>query len=352
MPVIVATGTNGFIGANVLEKLLSLGVVRRGGRWEFEQGGRGLNVLCADLPDSRERPLARRFAGNPRVEFVSHTELEERIRRLPEPPLGVIHNGACSSTEETDLNVFRTLNVEFSQMLWRICTELRVPFLYASSASVYGDGSEGFSARKDAMSRLRPLSLYARSKYDFDLWAMGQGATPPTWFGLRYFNVYGRYESHKGRQASMVFHGFNQIRDTGKVRLYKSTDPRYDDGGQMRDFVWVSDLVDVTMQLLDIAWRREGDPARHPIAGEGAFVNLAPAAPRSFRDMMLAVFAAMGRKPDIEFIPMPEALAKQYQNYTCAELDTLREVGVTHSFTSLEDGVRHYVQEHLLKDWL
>lgn len=336
MPIIVATGTNGFIGTNIVQSLLSHKINK----------SNTLQIHCADIPSSQSRALHQRFANNPRVSFVVHSELAEHIRAMPQPPLAVIHNGACSSTEETDPEIFRDLNLEYSQEMWRVCSELGIPLIYASSASVYGDGSQGFSAAKKDQPKYQPMNLYAKSKCDFDRWTLEQSKCPPTWFGLRYFNVYGYHEAHKGRQASMVLHGFKQIREHGSVRLYKSTDPRYPDGGQVRDFVWVRDVVDLTMKLLEIALKREaGGTNAHPIEGQGCFINVAPSQPRTWNDLMKAIFAAMGIAPRIEYVTMPQSLARQYQNYTCADLTTLHELGVNHTFASLEEGVADYVKE-------
>lgn len=329
MPWIVATGVNGFIGTHMVESLLAADPT-------FE-------VLGSDLPRSLKRATAGRFENEARYRFVPREQLLEAIERLDSPPLAVVHNGACSSTMERDPEVFRVLNVESSQRLWALCTELQIPYLYASSASVYGDGSLGFEDSKERCADYRPLNLYGESKHTFDLWALEQKQAPPVWLGLRYFNVFGPYEEHKGNQASMVLRGFEQIVDRGWVGLFESNDSRYQHGEQLRDFIYVKDVCAVTLELLWKALRRELD-----IPGNGCFVNLGRGEPVTWLRLIRALFRAVGQEPDIRFIKMPEQLADQYQNYTCAELSTLRnQLAVEHRFADIESAVADYVDSHL-----
>lgn len=350
---IVATGTNGFIGTNVVEALLnasnldvcgttanSLKVAKDAKAFEL--------AICSDLPETTNRAQHARLGNYNQISFVPHTELSQFVRSLPQKPLALVHNGACSSTEETNQQVFDRLNLDYSKAMWELCSDLQIPFLYASSAGVYGSGAKGFSDKKEDCAKYEPLSLYAKSKHDFDLWALQQKKTPPSWFGLRYFNVYGPHEEHKGRQASMVLHLFNQISQTGKVKLYKSTTPEYEDGGQVRDFVYVNDIAKITINLIKLARERLEFPDSHPIDGNGLFLNVGTGTPQSWNYLVREVFASLNLQPNIEYIEMPASLAKQYQNYTCANLASWNSLGITLKPTPLAGGVSEYVKTHLL----
>lgn len=367
MPQVVVTGSNGFIGTNLLDSLLKtepnfflqasegseqappkrnkfpdLGAARN--------SSQEISFLACDLAESGARKTAARFLGSARVNYVHHDALLPILEALDEPPLAVIHNGACSSTTETRPEVFENLNLGPSKALWRYCARTGVPFIYASSAAVYGDGSKGFSDSKDACDSFVPLNLYGHSKLDFDLWAMAQSECPPTWFGLRYFNVYGPFEAHKGAQASMAYHGYQQITRTGIMKLFKSNSSQYVDGGQQRDFVFVEDVLAITRACLEIAFTRKrlGKTA-HPIAGDGLFLNIGTGEPQTWNQLAAALFTTLAIPANIEFIAMPEHLVRQYQNYTCASLESLRHLGIDHGFTSLEDGVRAYVRRYLMR---
>lgn len=362
MALFVCTGANGFIGTHIVESLLKAGPAELGlqeskppkGFGAFEKGGeeggvRVLAVLGADLEHTLARSNASRFMRSSRYSFVAHNELFPRIEGLSEKPLAIVHNGACSSTTETDPEIYASLNLKYSQMLWELCVRYQIPFIYASSAGVYGDGSRGFSDKKQDNSKYEPLSLYAKSKHDFDVWALAQKKTPPLWFGLRYFNVYGPFEAHKEGQASMVFHGYNQITRTGKFRLFKSSDPKLPDGGQLRDFVYVKDITAITLELLKRSLAHTSGAKRWNIEGNGAFINIGVGQARSFNDLGIAIFKALNLEPKIEYFDMPQSLAKQYQNFTCADHHGLREVGIEHAFTTLEDGVTEYVLKYLCR---
>ncbi len=366
-PYIVVTGAHGFIGNHVLEKLLmtDLSELQRptggtaavasspaGSQVRFSQQSgsspRVFDLWAVDLPESAARNTAHRFAQSSRVKIVFQKDLLSTLRAAPQPPLAVIHNGACSSTVERNPAVFAELNVGSSQELWNYCAEHGVPFIYASSAAVYGDGLKGFSDLPENCAQYRALNLYGQSKLDFDLWAMKQQSTPTLWFGLRYFNVYGPFESHKGGQASMVFHGYQQATRNGVIRLFKSNSPIYTDGNQLRDFVYVKDIVKVTLYLLGLALRGE-KPVLPPQTRNGCFVNVGTGSTRSWNDLAESVFDALSLPRRIEYIEIPENISGQYQNYTCADLSVLRQLGYSHTFTSLQEGVREYVQRYLMR---
>ena len=242
--------------------------------------------------------------------------------------------GACSSTTERDFDYLWNNNFEFTKALWNYCAGNDVPFIYASSAATYGDGSRGFEDRGD-IDELLPLNGYGYSKQLFDLWVKHQAkAFPPQYAGLKFFNVYGPNEYFKGSMASMVYHGFKQIREDGVIRLFKSCNPNYADGEQLRDFVYVKDVCFVILWLLE----------HKDVSG---LFNVGTGRAQSFRELAEATFRAMGMEPRIEYIDMPEHLKEKYQYYTKAEMDKLRKAGYLNPFMSVEQGVKDYVQNYL-----
>lgn len=354
MGLVVCTGANGFIGTHIVESFIKmtpqdLGLGQPSQPKNFGHApltGRGkevLEIIGCDLLETAARKNAGRFLQSARYKFVGHKQLLTELRK-GEKPLAVVHNGACSSTVETDPQVFSELNLDYSKELWNYCCENQIPFIYASSAGVYGDGALGFSDRKEDCGKFKPMSLYAKSKHDFDMWVLEQKNTPPLWAGLRYFNVYGPFESHKENQASMVYHWYQQVTRTGKTKLFKSTDSRYADGEQMRDFVHVKDIVAITLELLK---RSLSNGIR--VEGNGCFVNVGVGVPRTWKDMATQIFLAMNLPVNLEFVDMPASLARQYQNYTCAEHHGLKQMGLTHKFVSLEEGVQEYVLKYLMR---
>jgi ADP-L-glycero-D-manno-heptose 6-epimerase len=250
----------------------------------------------------------------------------------------VIHMGACSSTTEKDADYLLRNNYQYTRVLANWCESHEVRFVYASSAATYGDGAKGYDDDEDATPSLKPLNMYGYSKQILDLWALKQGLFS-TIVGLKFFNVYGPHEEHKGDQRSMVSKSFDQIRCHGFVKLFKSYRPEYKDGGQMRDFIYVKDAVDV---VLHFAEQEYGAP--------GGLLNVGTGQARTWIDLVHAVFSAMGNDGKIEFIEMPEVLRGKYQYFTEAKTERLRAAGYKKPFTSLEDGVREYVQGYLALD--
>ncbi len=360
MPTIIVTGSNGFIGTNVLDALLKYpfeGLLRflSTERSKFKESGSArlnepVEFICSDLENTLLRRTAQRFMSSARVRFVPHIRLKEQLDDLAEPPLIVIHNGACSSTTETRPSVFQELNLEFSKMIWTYCTKNSVPLVYASSASVYGDGTKGFSDDNDLHHQYVPLNLYGKSKYDFDAWALMQKEAPPSWFGLRYFNVYGPFESHKEYQASMVFHSYHQILKTGEVKLFKSTSPLYEDGKQKRDFVYVGDVIDVTIKILSICLgKRMSGGSATPLI-ESGFYNVGSGTARTWHELVLNAFNSLQIAPRIQFIPMPNALKDHYQNFTEAKMEKLQNLmGPSWAPTPIEKGVYETVTKFLAR---
>lgn len=316
---ILVTGANGFIGANAVRRLAA----------------DGRRVVACDAYPTASRQDARYFADLPE-RFVDLNDLERWLREDKPQLAGVVHLGACSDTTVRDRDLVMRLNYDYSRMLFTWCADAGVPLVYASSAATYGDGSQGFDDNADP-ARLRPINLYGESKQRFDLWALEQTHTPLYFAGVKYFNVYGPCENHKARMASMAYHWFNQIRDAGEARLFKSHRPDYEDGGQLRDFIYVDDAVDATLHLLN-------NPAARGL------YNVGTGQARAFADLAHAVFAALDRPAKLVFIPMPEDLRAQYQYFTQATTAKLRAVGYARPFTSLEAGVAAYVKHRLASE--
>ncbi len=316
-PRIVITGAAGFIGGRLLES--------------FAGTHPAADLLAVDHPLRPDRPAPQdTFPGIP---FLDHAAFLQRLEAGELDPEVIVHMGACSSTTETRWSYLAENNVGYSQRLWSWCARRKRRLIYASSAATYGDGSAGFDDEADP-ARLVPLNLYGRSKHEFDLWVRAEVAAghpvPAQSVGLKFFNVFGDGESHKGRMASMVFHGYHQILQTGIVRLFQSHREGYTDGGQLRDFISVEDVVSVVRDL-----------ERHPeISG---LFNLGTGRARSFRDLTEAVFQALGRTPRIEYIPMPEDLRERYQYFTEATMRKLGAAGIVYSPTPLEVAVGRYV---------
>lgn len=318
--MILVTGGAGFIGSNVVAALCE----------------RGRAVAVCDRLRSNDK--WRNLAKADFSELVAPESLDPWLagRRLD----AVIHMGAISSTTERDADLVFDVNVRFSTRLWDWCAASGTPFVYASSAATYGAGEHGFDddPRREALARLRPLNAYGWSKHYFDrrvVAAVATGAAaPPQWVGLKFFNVYGPNEYHKGGMQSVVAQKYPLVAAGRPVSLFTSHNPAYPDGGQMRDFVYVEDCVDVILWLLD-----------HPRVN-GIF-NLGTGRARSFADLARAIAVAADVPSQIEFVPMPEAIRPNYQYFTEARMGRLREAGYDRPFTSIEDGVRRYVAQYL-----
>jgi ADP-L-glycero-D-manno-heptose 6-epimerase len=248
----------------------------------------------------------------------------------------VYHLGARTDTTEFDYAVHEKLNLAYSKSIWNYCTTNNIPLVYASSAATYGSGSLGYNDDHSIVDKLEPLNPYGVSKNEFDKWALLQDTHPPHWYGLKFFNVYGPNEYHKGRMASVIFHSFNQIRDKGYVQLFKSHRPDFEDGQQLRDFIYVKDVVKVCH------WFSSNFPA-------SGLYNLGTGKARSFEDLVKATFAGLGKTPDIRFIDMPEDIRDKYQYFTEANMHKLVSAGYWDEFTSLEKGVGDYVRNYLSK---
>jgi ADP-L-glycero-D-manno-heptose 6-epimerase len=247
----------------------------------------------------------------------------------------VFHIGARTDTTEFNKEIFDKLNVNYTKAIWRVCTSFNIPLVYASSAATYGDGELGYKDDESKIPDLKPLNPYGWSKQEFDIWALEQDATPPQWQGLKFFNVYGPNEFHKARMASVIFHSFNQINATGKVKLFRSHRPDYKDGWQLRDFVYVMDVVNVCVFLM-----------QHKVTS--GIYNLGAGKARSFYDLAAATFNAMNKDTNIEFVDIPEDIRDKYQYFTEADMSKLIAQGYNTPFHSLEEGVTDYVKNYLM----
>jgi len=247
------------------------------------------------------------------------------------------HIGARTDTTEFNYAIHQHLNVEYSKKVWHYCTVHNIPLVYASSAATYGAGEFGYNDDHDVVEVLRPLNPYGVSKNEFDKWVLHQKNKPSFWAGLKFFNVYGPNENHKGRMASVIFHAFNQIRKNGMVKLFKSHRPEFKDGQQLRDFVYVKDVLKVCYWLLQ----------HQPKSG---IYNLGTGKARSFDDLVKASFGGLDLTPNIKYIDMPEDIRDTYQYFTQANMDKLRSVGYVDEFYSLEKGVDDYVRNYLANE--
>jgi ADP-L-glycero-D-manno-heptose 6-epimerase len=247
----------------------------------------------------------------------------------------VFHLGARTDTTEFDYDVHEKLNVVYSKNIWNYCTNKQIPLVYASSAATYGNGEFGYKDDHEIVDSLVPLNPYGVSKNEFDKWALQQTEQPPFWSGMKFFNVYGPNEYHKGRMASVIFHSFNQISTGGNVRLFKSHKEAFKDGEQLRDFIYVEDVLKLCF------WIMEAKPA-------SGLYNLGTGKARTFKDLVLAIFKSLKIEPDIEFIETPEDIRDKYQYFTEADMNKVREAGYTEEFKSLENAVDDYVQQFLV----
>ena len=318
--MIIVTGAAGFIGSNLITGLNHCGY---------------RDLLLVDdfsRPDRRRNYEGRRFSS-----MVERSKFPEWIREHYQQIQMIIHLGARTDTTEFSWEVFLELNLDYSKEVFRLCVEYGLPLIYASSAATYGLGEHGYVDSHEVVSDLQPLNPYGRSKNEFDRWVLEQEEQPFFWAGLKFFNVYGPNEYHKGRMASVVFHAFNQIRETGGVKLFRSHHPGFGDGEQARDFIYVKDVVDVIIYLMEYR-------------PESGLYNLGTGKARTFTDLVTSTFRAMGMESAISFVDTPEDIRNKYQYFTEAKMDKLRQAGYKRPFTSLENGVSEYIGNFLQKE--
>jgi len=316
--MIIVTGAAGFIGSCMVNKLNNKGFT---------------NLLLSDDFTSRPEKLMN-LQGKSFALQLHRDDLHNWLDDNHDQVEAVCHLGARTDTTETDVEVFNRLNLEYSKKLFGQCTKYRIPLVYASSAATYGAGESGYRDDHEIIPRLAPLNPYGVSKNDFDKWVLVQKETPPFWAGIKFFNVFGPNEYHKGRMASVVFHAYGQIRESGEVTLFRSHKPEFDDGAQSRDFIYVKDVVSVLFFML----------TSRP---EPGVYNLGTGHARSFNDLAKATFDACGIPVNIRFVDTPADIRETYQYFTEASMEKLRGAGYTQPFFSLEEAVRDYVQTYL-----
>jgi ADP-L-glycero-D-manno-heptose 6-epimerase len=316
--MIIVTGAAGFIGSNLTGKLNAEGhntlvLVDR-----FGKASKEANLLNKSFHEKIDRD-----------DFASWLKAHHSETGF------IFHLGARTDTAEFDRSVFDSLNLNYTKMVWNACTVYRIPLIYASSAATYGMGEWGYKDDHDVVEKLKPLNPYGESKNEFDKWALKQKEAPPFWAGVKFFNVYGPNEYHKGRMASVVMHAFRQINETGKMKLFRSHHPDYKDGEQRRDFIYVKDITRVLYFLYK----------NRPASG---LYNLGTGRAGSFLALTRATFTALGLDPVIEFMDTPADIRDKYQYFTEADMSRLRQAGYREPFLTIEKGVEEYVKEYLL----
>lgn len=315
--MIIVTGAAGFIGSYLIQKL----------------NAENFNAIIAvdkfDVPSK-----SKNLEGLKVQEFVDRDLFLDWLDNNNELVEFIFHIGAKTDTAEFDVDLLTRMNTQYTKDVWKRCIRYQIPLVYASSAATYGLGENGYEDDEAKINLLKPLNPYGQSKQDFDVWALQQKTKPFFWAGLKFFNVYGPNEYHKGRMASVIWHAYNQINKTGKMKLFKSHNPAYKDGEQMRDFVYVKDVAEVCFFLMQ--YRKSS-----------GIYNLGSGKARTFLDLTKAVFKSMGKKEDIEFIDTPADIRDKYQYFTEANMNKLKEIGYSKPFFTLEEGTEDYVKEYL-----
>lgn len=316
--MIVITGSAGFIGSCLVSKFNAEGVK---------------DIILVD--DFSKTEKSENYTGKHYIEKMERSVFPDWFSKNHSAVNYIIHIGARTDTTEFNVDLFNELNLNYTKIIWNICALNNIPLIYASSAATYGLGEMGYQDDESKIDNLKPLNPYGDSKNDFDKWAIKQPSCPPNWYGLKFFNVYGPNEYHKGRMASVIFHAFKQINATGKVKLFRSHNPDYKDGGQLRDFVYVKDVVEVIWYL-------------YQTKPKNGIYNLGSGKARTFLDLAKATFKALDKEATIEFIDTPIDIRDKYQYFTEADMGKLISTGYTKSFYSLESGVDDYVRNYLV----
>ncbi|MDO9185434.1 MAG: ADP-glyceromanno-heptose 6-epimerase [Bacteroidia bacterium] len=315
--MIIVTGAAGFIGSCLVSKLNEEGFIDL--------------ILVDDFSNSEKM---KNLEGKKYSQKIHRDDFIQWLRENQRLVQFVFHLGARTDTTEFNKEIFDNLNLNYSKDLWKVSVEFGLPLVYASSAATYGMGEFGYDDNEASIEKLKPLNPYGDSKNDFDKWALKQEKKPYFWVGLKFFNVYGPNEYHKGRMASVILHAFNQIQEKGSVKLFRSHNPEYKDGEQLRDFVYVKDVVEVCYFLL------------HHRKNSGIY-NLGSGKARTFLDLVKNTFSALNKAPNIEFIDTPIDIRDKYQYFTEAKIEKLKSIGYSKPFYTLEEGVKDYVQNYL-----
>jgi ADP-L-glycero-D-manno-heptose 6-epimerase len=316
--MIIVTGAAGFIGSCLIERL--------------NQDKFNYIIAVDDFSDEEKN---KNLQGKKILEKVDREDFFAWLEINYAEVEFCFHIGARTDTTEKSWSILEKLNLNFSKKLWEKCHQFQIPLVYASSAATYGLGENGYEDNESKITDLKPLNLYGESKNEFDIWALQQTNRPFFWAGLKFFNVYGPNEYHKGRMASVIFHAFHQINTTGKLKLFRSHNADYQDGGQMRDFVYVKDVLEVCIFLM------------HHRRNSGIY-NLGTGRARTFYDLGKNTFEALGKTTEIDFIDTPEDIREKYQYFTEAKMSKLQSIGYNLPFTSLEAGVNDYVENYLV----
>ncbi len=323
---IVVTGAAGFIGSCLVSFLNDNGYKNLILVDDFSHEKKELNLKGKTFADKIEREA-----------FFVWLEIEK-------PQIDfVYHIGARTDTTEFDYSVHEHLNVEYSKKIWNYCAQYQIPLVYASSAATYGAGELGYKDDEAIVDDLKPLNPYGISKNEFDKWALKRNTFPPAWSGLKFFNVYGPNEYHKARMASVIFHSYNQIINNGFVKLFKSHKKGFNDGEQLRDFIYVKDVLKICFWFLE-CWQKD------PKTFISGIYNVGTGKARTFNDLVNATFSALDKPTQIEYIDMPEDIRDTYQYFTEAEMNKIRSAGYSQPFYSLEEGVKDYVRNYLTKE--
>ena len=317
--MIIVTGAAGFIGSCLIQRL-------------NEEGFNDL-ILVDDFSHPEK---VNNYSNKHFTQYIERKNFTEWLKNNQRFVQLVFHIGARTDTTEFNQTIFDELNLNFTKEVWKICVEYGLPLVYASSAATYGDGSFGYEDDHAIIPKLQPLNPYGISKNEFDKWALKQDRSPYFWAGLKFFNVYGPNEYHKNRMASVIFHAFNQIEKNGTMKLFRSHNPSYKNGEQLRDFIYVKDVIDVCMFLM-----------KH--RKDSGIYNLGSGQARTFLDLVKNTFKAMNKPEKIEFIDTPIDIRDKYQYFTEANMNKLRSIGYAKTFYTLEEGVEDYVGNYLSK---
>lgn len=318
--MIVVTGAAGFIGSCLAAELNRLG---------FK------DLILVD--DFTKTEKVKNWKHLQYSLSIQRDEFVEQAKELANRIQFIFHLGARTDTTEFDPEILKKLNSNYSMNVWNLCAEYGIPLIYASSAATYGMGELGFQVDIEKMTSLHPLNPYGQSKLDFDIWALKSEKKPFFWAGFKFFNVYGPNEYHKGRMASVILHAYQQIKQNGKLKLFRSHNPNYQDGEQKRDFVYVKDVIKVMLYFMQ---HRKNS----------GIYNLGSGVADTFKHLGLSVFKALDVQAEIEYIDTPEDIRDKYQYYTCADMNPVREAGYSEPFYSLEDGVHDYVVNYLMQN--
>lgn len=317
--MIIVTGAAGFIASNLVGKL---------NKERFQ------DIVIVDDFSKTEKNL--NYSTKKYTQKVERSGFVIWLKENHKFVQFVFHLGARTDTTEFDVNVFNKLNLEYSKNIWNICVEFGLPLVYASSAATYGMGEFGYNDEHNLVQMLKPLNPYGESKNDFDKWVLAQDRKPYFWAGIKFFNVYGPNEYHKGRMASVVFHAYNQIRKNKNMKLFRSHNPAYKDGEQIRDFIYVKDVTDVLFYFMN---HRK----------DSGIYNLGTGKARTFLDLVRNTFLSMDFAEHIEFIDTPADIRDKYQYFTEANMDKLKQIGYSKPFSTLEEGIHDYVKNYLEK---